>query len=107
MPNIFEVSKATIYKNGIEYKPGTKTPIGDFKIFAENVPCRLVSITGNVNVGLYLCILKRNVNKLPGFIRKGYKVKFHDTESEYLVENEPVWAGGVQHHLECRLQEYK
>lgn len=106
---VFTGQKITVYSNGLQFKFGTKQPISSgLTVLAENVPCR---ITGTQTENLKLFMLKKYYSLIAEGIHQGYKiVLLNETTpgpTEYIVINEPIWAGGTYHHIEVDLNEWK
>lgn len=109
--SIFERQLVTIYSNDISYVPGTKKPLSEYTLLSEHVPCTITSITTNANKTITLFILKRHLDKVGALPRRGYKIVLEETDALspniiYRVIDEPVWSGGVRHHIEVTLEEF-
>lgn len=107
---IFERQRVTIESNDIQYIPGTRKPLSDYSLFAEHVPCTITAISSNTNTVPVMFILKRQLDKIGALPRKGYKVTLDsldplDNKIEYRIKDEPIWSGGIKHHIECTLEQ--
>ena len=99
---MFTLQLINVYKNGFSYKPGTRQPGNAFTLVAEKVPCR---ITGTDSGNIVLFVLKKYYDTISEGIHQNYKIELVGTNLKYLVKSEPIWAGGITHHVEVDLQE--
>jgi hypothetical protein len=102
---MFTQQKITVQSNQIRYETGTRKPVSGYADIATSIPCR---ITGIDNEKLNLFILEKYYILIPGGIHKGFKIILEDTNPiVFEVKNEPFWAGGIKHHMEILLEEFK
>jgi hypothetical protein len=104
MSRIFETHKVTIKK--YEVTSVNRQPVNKLVDVVSGVPCR---ITGTNNGNIKLFILAKHYTNIPGGLHKNYQIILEDAEfvQTYLVSKEPIWAGGVKHHIETELDEAK
>lgn len=103
--SLFTQQKITVQSNQLKYEPGTRKPVSGHVTVASSILCR---ITGIDNEKLNLFILKRYYDLIPGGIHKGFKIILEDENPiEFEVVKEPFWAGGIKHHMEILLEEFK
>ena len=67
------------------------------------VPCRITR--NNLGSRMFLFILASYYNTIPGGLHRHYQVNFTGMIQNYVVSNEPFWAGGLSHHIEADLEE--
>lgn len=83
-----------------------RKPVTGKEVIAEHVPCR---ITGTWDGSTRLFIHKKYVDKyLPEGLHSGYIIEVENPTNgthlqQYTVSEEPIWAGGVEHHFEVSL----
>jgi len=108
MPSVFESHSITVEGNGIQYKPGTRQPVGGYTKIATGVICHIGRSSkrndGNI---LRVFILKKYVDLLPTPLARGYKIIDEESTFVYSIIETPVWAGGMKHHIECTLEEFR
>lgn len=105
MSDLFNQQKISVYRN--EVQTINRKISSGYMLVAEHIPCRL---TGTHDGGVRLFIHQKNLKKfLPLGLHKNYKIVLEDGTktylSEYVVGEEPIWAGGVKHHQEVKLSE--
>lgn len=98
---LFDRQKITINSNELKTVPGTRQPNGTPNQIATSIPC---TITGTDMDNVTLFILKKYWDKIPGGVHKGFQIVDEATKQCYRVTNEPVWAGGVTHHVELNVE---
>jgi len=104
MSRIFETHKMKVKKN--EVTTVDRQPVSKMVEIISGVPCR---ITGTHNDNIKLFILGKYYITIPGGLHKNYQVILEggDFVQTYMVAKEPIWAGGVKHHIEAELEEAK
>lgn len=104
--SLFTAQKMTIKKNVI--KTVNRQPVSGYEDVVDTdgniivVPCR---VTGTDNGNIKLFVLKKFYEKIPDGLHKNFQVKVEGYNQTYVISKEPIWAGGVMHHIEADLEE--
>lgn len=101
---MFETHVCNIYRYVIETIDREHTSFRE--LVGENIPCRITRNT-RTSYEARLYISKKYVDKIKVFPRKNFEVEIIDKDyiQQYTIGNEPIWSGGVKHHLEMDLKE--
>jgi hypothetical protein len=104
MSSLFETHLVTVQDNGITYKPGTKQPTVGFGDLIKHFPCH-IGRTGSTGSLLKLHVLKKHLDKIPKPLARGFRIIDENHNVVYELTENPIWAGGSKHHIECSLAE--
>ena len=102
MPSQFERQTVIIKQDNSGLDPVTKNFAGGYQTIAEGIKCR---ITGTHADNIKLFINKRNYDKIPGGIKKDYKIIVDGVDQVYRVTRVPIETAGVTHHYEFFVEE--
>ncbi len=108
--SLFTAQRMTIKKN-VVVKSG-RQPVSGYDLIRVDqndpnslplvVPCR---ITGTNEGNLKLFVYRTYYNQIPGGLHKNFQVEIVGFGQTYIITKEPIWAGGVNHHVEVDLEE--
>ena len=104
---LFTTHRITIKKNVI--KTVGRQPVGSYEDLVDTdgnilvIPCRITrNDTANQT---FLFILKKYYELIGGDLHKNYQISIEGITQTYVLVNEPLWGGGVRHHIEAVIQE--
>lgn len=110
--SLFTAQRMTIKKN-VVVKSG-RQPVSGYELIRvdENdqnslplvIPCR---ITGTNEGNLKLFVYRTYYDLIPGGLHKNFQITIEGLDQTYIISKEPIWAGGVKHHIEVDLEEVK
>lgn len=101
MSKLFETHKMTVKRN--EVSKVDRQPVSNLVTVISGVPCR---VTGTHNGNIKVFVLAKHYEKIPGGLHKNFQIELEgDFVQNYTIRKEPIWAGGVRHHIECYLEE--
>jgi hypothetical protein len=106
MSDLFKTHLITVYKNDIKNVPGSRNPTSGYTEIAKHIKCH-IGRTGPSGSILKLHVLKQELEKLPDTLHRGFKIKDEENNAEYVLSEIPIWGGGMKHHIECALEEFK